>query len=315
MRINKSFTGLVLGVSVFAGGLTSVQATPLSADVVFIVDESGSMSAEHTWMNSMIGSLESGLIGQGVGANFGNENRYAIVGYGGNNTHGVTGHTHAVGGSNWGNAVDAQTASGTLIASGGYEDGYEAIDFFFSSYTLDNARALNIILITDEDRDFNNGTYSPAGITYASVLSDLTSNGALLNAVINCDFTDDQSASAIGVDSTSNAYVTDGNGGYTSNSGGQQNGLCTGNSKTDYADLAWASGGAAWDLGLLRAGGNSAASFTSAFIDIKVQEITQQLNPVSTNVPEPGTLALMGLGIIGVGAISRRKKTKMNKTI
>ena len=61
---------------------------------------------------------------------------------------------------------------------------------------------------------------------------------------------------------------------------------------SDYVDLALNSGGAAWNLNILRSGGTNADSFTASFVDTKVQEITEQ-PPVS--VPEPGTLALLGL--------------------
>lgn len=66
--------------------------------------------------------------------------------------------------------------------------------------------------------------------------------------------------------------------------------------------LALNSGGAAWDIDKLRGGGNDAAAFTSAFVDIKIQEIIDQ-----TKIPEPGTYAMMGLGLVGL-AYFRRKK-------
>jgi hypothetical protein len=64
--------------------------------------------------------------------------------------------------------------------------------------------------------------------------------------------------------------------------------------------LALQTGGAAWDLNQLRLGGNTAVSFTAAFVDIKVQEIQQQ-------IPEPGSLGLLGLALAGLAALRRRK--------
>lgn len=70
-----------------------------------------------------------------------------------------------------------------------------------------------------------------------------------------------------------------------------------GTSKVDYVDLAWATGnekvgGAAWDLNILRQGGQAATSFTQAFIDIKTEEVQRQPVPESTRL---GSLILLGL--------------------
>ena len=78
----------------------------------------------------------------------------------------------------------------------------------------------------------------------------------------------------------------------------------SGTTESDYVNgLAFATGidGAAWDLNRLRAGGLTATSFTNAFVDVKVEEITSQ-------IPEPTTLALMGLGLAGLGYRRHRSK-------
>ncbi len=67
--------------------------------------------------------------------------------------------------------------------------------------------------------------------------------------------------------------------------------------------MALGTGGAAWDLRLLRAGGLTAESFTNAFVDIKVEET------IIVQTPEPSGLALVGLGLIGLG-FARRKQAK-----
>lgn len=297
-QFKKRVTYLALATAIVAGGISAAQAAPIAADVVFIVDESGSMSGEHAWLGGMIGSLEAELTAAGVGVS--ESNNYGLIGYGATGTHtsaGSGGHAHTVGGGQWGSAAQLATATSGLVASGGFEDGYQAIDYFFDNYTIDANHALNIVLITDEDRDVLDGSLS-----YASILAEIQSHGGLLNAVIDCGFAGSGGApgSAIGIDSGNNAYLADGAGGYTTTGGGHQSGGCFGTSYANYGQMALATGGAAWDLGILRSGGLNATSFTNAFVDIKVQEIV--------TIPEPTTLALLGMGLIGFGAISSRRK-------
>ena len=73
-----------------------------------------------------------------------------------------------------------------------------------------------------------------------------------------------------------NAYIADGTGGFISSSDGSYI-SGAGSTKTDYIDLAWALKGAGWDLNQLRQGGTTASSFTLAFVDIKAEEVINQL--------------------------------------
>ena len=279
--------GVLCGFSPDAGAIVNTQA-----DILFVVDESGSMYDEHTWLGTMITALESELVAAGV-----TDNRYGLVGFGASQSSHegtVAGHKHTVGGGDWGTAAALSTAAGGLVATGGTEDGYEALEVALN-YSTRSTAAFNVILITDEDRDdILSGT-----LDFDGVLTDLNAKNAMLNVVVNASFYDDQPAGALGVDSAGMAYLQDGSG-YTTGTGGSP-GTAWGTTIADYVDLAWDTGGAAWDLNQLRLGGDTAVSFTDAFVDIKVQEILIQ------STPDGGTtILLLGCALLAMRGLRRR---------
>jgi hypothetical protein len=192
-------------------------------------------------------------------------------------------------------SADFNSATGNLLLNGGTEDGYDGIQYFFDNYALRTGAATNVILVTDEDRDEFDSTVNKASIQQA-----LSDNNALLNSVVNASFRCGDGSSALGIDASGNGFKADGAGGFSVCSGGTAiSGF--GSTLSDYVDVALASGGAAWDLNQLRAGGNTATSFANAFIDVKVTEIKDEVS----EVPAPAPLALLGAGLLGLGAARR----------
>lgn len=261
------------------------------ADIIVVVDESGSMGGEHAWIGGAIQALEASLVANAVGSGV-DPNQYALIGFG---SASVAPRKLLLNGNDWGSATDFAAATGGLLTNGGTEDGYAGIDFAFNQYAYRANSSVNVILITDEDRDNTN-----AALTYASTLASLTAADAILNVVVDATLTNNISQ-GVGLSDDGTLYVADGLGGYTEEAGGFVSGAYV-NTEADYIDLAHATNGAAWNLNLLRAGGLTADSFTAAFVDIKTEEIIIDI------IPEPMTMMALSAGLAALGGYIRRRR-------
>jgi hypothetical protein len=287
-----------------AGSLISSTALAGPIDIVLVVDESGSMSTEHGWITGMVTALNSALALKGQ-----NDVRFSLVGFG----NGISAAANA--GRVLQNSVTAGAfSSASLVLSGGTEDGYAGLNHAFSNVTYRAGSAQNFILITDEDRDNTN-----AALTFASIDAAMTGRNALLNVVVDCNLNDGSGAApppppvlgitGIGPNAPIKSFTQNGaTTAYNTHVGGGVN-SAAGTTLADYIALAFAvqtangKNGAAWDLNQLRAGGNTAAAFTNAFVDLKVEEIIQQIIPL----PNAAWMGLAGLAGIGVIRRIRRK--------
>ncbi|SOB76055.1 PKD domain-containing protein [Marinobacter sp. LV10R510-11A] len=290
------FTGVLLaGLHLLSSPHAMASQAPLAADVLVVIDESGSMSGEQRWIGEMIPLLDDNLKQYGIG-NEARENLYGLIGYGNSR---VVPRSLLVSGEKLGAASAFVDASRGLVTSGGTEDGWRGIEYALDEYSRRNGAAVNIILATDEDRD-----NTESSITYQTVRDKLNENRALLNAVVNARVKCADGTSALGVDSLGTGYVADGSGGFTTCEGASAR-SGSGRTIAHYVDLAMESGGAAWDLNFLRSGGTNAESFTRALLDIKVEEILSQrptgdLVAVVQATPNPAvageTITLDGTG-------------------
>jgi hypothetical protein len=132
----KHLLAILFGAAL-AISASAAQAAPVGADVVFVVDESGSMAGEHAFLGDVINDLDNGLAAAGI-----TTRRYGLVGFGASNP-----QPRDVGGG-FLNAAGFATATGNLQIGGGFEDGYAGLDFSLGNFAFNPNHAINFILVT-----------------------------------------------------------------------------------------------------------------------------------------------------------------------
>jgi RHS repeat-associated protein len=164
-----------------------------------------------------------------------------------------------------------------VTTAGGTEDGYAGIAAALRQLPFRSSAALNVILVTDENRDVVDST-----LTLAGVIAEARTNNVRMNVVLDGLLQDSAGHAAIGLDASLRAYVADGSGGFVVSTNGSFIGPAVNddapeNPLAEYVPLAWQTGGATWDLNQLRLGGTTAVSFTKAFVEVNAESIELQL--------------------------------------
>lgn len=230
-----------------------------AADVILVVDESGSMFTEHDWIPGMTRELDEALRVVNIGVQ--PRNLFGVVGYGAdclseNFTVGrvITTPDNEI--FTFGSAVNEFTSM--LGTDGRMEDGYSGIKTALEGYPSRNA-AKQFILITDEDRDPVDGN-----LTREAIQEMLEQAGAVLNVAVSEEF-EGAGLRALGIDGASAAYVYDPSASslfrIVQGAGMSVENSAHGSTSVDYTQLALELSGAAWDLTRLREG------WSFAFLD------------------------------------------------
>ena len=153
----------VIGILAFSGSPASAAFIP--ADILWVVDTSGSMDDDITQVKNRIEDFNTAMVNAGIDA------RYGLVEFGGNSGNGSNSGTATL----YQDITDYATfiAAGgafskTSASSGGTEEGSYATLVGLNSATFRPGAVINVILITDEDDD--------------SVVADFNSADAALTA-------------------------------------------------------------------------------------------------------------------------------------
>ena len=187
-----------------------------AADIVLLIDDSGSMNLEHEWLLGMVPFMEAALIRAGVG-DHDNRNRYCAIAFGGIGPL-EPAHFLLVNGEKCFTAEQFPKARVQLKNVGLYEDGYEAIHFAITNVPFRDSPfiAKNILLITDEGRTI---IQQGQGLTKASIRDELLKNDALVNVIVSASYQDtaNQAEVVLGQDGNGATYLLRSNGQHISN--------------------------------------------------------------------------------------------------
>jgi hypothetical protein len=171
------FKRIIMSAVVVAAAATAAQdvdAAPIDADIMFVIDQSGSMSGEFSFLAGAISGFLSDLQAD---ARIGTA-RAGLISYETNPTLHSDLTTDAA-------ALSAAFAGVPIF--GGFENAYRAVDSALPggntdfSLSYDPNAVKSVVLITDEDQD---GFYSNGFGTGAAALGDYLDDAGFLNNII-----------------------------------------------------------------------------------------------------------------------------------
>ena len=253
--------------------IESVDTGPTSqsaADIVFVVDESGSMATEHEWIRSEVVILDQSLKQQGVGVGE-KENLFALVGFGRNDPSAILGVTL----SPLTSLEQFLNATKLLVLNGIFEDGYAAINHALETIETRPGTSKLMIFVSDEDREVLRHDLS-----FNILVQRLKIAGYVLNVAVNQGFFNNENDPhfALGLRGDGQSFIfnqTSPN--LFSTSHGQfqssPNFFDSSSTYNDYVQLSFETQGVAWDLNQLREGGDYSIAFTNAFTKVKIDEV------------------------------------------
>lgn len=236
-----------------------------TGDVIFVVDESGSMAEAQQWVTDIVPVLDHALNRAGLGTRE-RPNQYSLVGF---KERGVRVLSQLASPEHFVNASLGLTLDGAL------EDGYGGISVALDQVVLRNNTLRTIILVTDEDRTVLLGNEH---LTRETIEQKLRERGIILNAVVRQGFLyneTDNSSFAFGVLWNGTAYSYDPLSPdlfilYPNGVRHPDPSYNEGNTYQDYVQLSWGTRGASWFIDILQYSGDILRAFSNAFIDGQV---------------------------------------------
>ena len=244
----------------------------MCVDTLVVIDSSRGTQKEHNWLANLVNTTEAVLIANEIGSTDRCRNRYALVEF-------------AHRGPNQNGVVKALPSGKVLVTKddfagltnsnpfGKVADGYEALAVGMQRvpFRRDRSVFVQAVLITDEDMD---ATKRRQAFSQESLFWLFNAQDVPLHVVIDRTFYVDVNSSqvALGISSGGQvAFLEDTDGWFKVEQNNMQTNVHWRNAF--YADLAIGAGGSAWDIKIVRQGGNSQKATTYAMASIFTEKV------------------------------------------
>ncbi|WP_020677116.1 VWA domain-containing protein [Geopsychrobacter electrodiphilus] len=165
----------------FCFGTTAVASQ--FADIGFVIDQSGSMGGEFSWLKNSISGIGTEVSAKGITATYG------VAGYemyAGNQSSAPSYSVWQDLSSNISDTVNAVTGVRTY---GGTERGYQALDWATDNFSWSGGNFAKVmVLITDEPNNYRD-SYSYGGLSgEAALAKKMSDNNILLNVITETNY-------------------------------------------------------------------------------------------------------------------------------
>jgi hypothetical protein len=172
---------IVLVATIVAGAGVADAGSLKPADIIWVIDTSGSMDADIADIKSRFSDFHTAMTTAGIDANYG------LVEFGGTSGNGSTSGTAAlrIDVTDYGTFI-ADPKWGLLSAAGGGDERGSTATSVALGATFRSGSVINIILVTDEDDDsdgFDNLAFPGTRLALGAADSALTAGDALFNFI------------------------------------------------------------------------------------------------------------------------------------
>ena len=241
-----------------------------AADVIFVVDESGSTLRVQQWIREVVLLLDNSLQANGIGVGE-VSNQFALVGYGRMDPETVNGTVL----TQLTSVSDFIVASEQLVLNGNYRNGYNGIYLALDQIQLRSGALMArvMVLVTDQSRSVVTGMENS---TRSILEEQLRAAGFILNVVVRQSFIVGQGDSEtviFGMDFNGICYTYDAENELVINPSCQRDPSPEyENTYEDYVQLAYSLRGSAWDVQAISQVVNL-TSFSRSFVNGTVEGV------------------------------------------
>lgn len=166
---------MIIAALFFLAGLANTASAAYYADVAFVVDQSGSMGQEFTWIGNSLGTIGTEMNNAGITSNFGLAGYEYYAGFA-NSSNAWQDLTPDI------NAVTTEINSAALY--GGAERAYDAVQWSANNFSWTGGDYQKVMILVTDEYPYAYNSFSYDGLTGETAIAKLVSDEDILLNVI-----------------------------------------------------------------------------------------------------------------------------------